>query len=200
VVRPRLKFWLPFLLILTIVATGPFFWLPWLGGALVRDDGPAKADFAVVLAGDWKGQRVLRASELARQGYVRGVMVSGPSMYGIHECDVAIQYAVRQGYPAEWFAALPNDALSTRQEARVVLEELKRRGAGSFLLVTSDYHTARAGRIFRSAMRQIGGGPEMRLVAAPDRFFRPDNWWKSREGLKTVFMEWSKTVATAFGV
>ena len=199
-VRPRLKFWVPFLVVLALVATGPFFWLPWLGAALVRNDGPAKADMAVVLAGDWKGQRVLHAAELARQGYVRGVLVSGPSMYGIHECDLAIQFAVRNGYPAESFAALPNNALSTRQEARVVLEELKRRGAGSFLLVTSDYHTARAGRIFRSAMRQLGGGPEMRLVAAPDRYFRPDNWWKSREGLKTFFMEWSKTVATAFGV
>jgi uncharacterized SAM-binding protein YcdF (DUF218 family) len=198
--RSRLKLWLPLLVLLTIVATAPFFWLPWLGAALVRNDGPAKADFAVVLAGDWKGQRVLHAAELARQGYVGAVLVSGPSMYGIHECDVAIQYAVRQGYPAESFAPLPNDALSTREEARIVLEELKRRGAGSFLLVTSDYHTARAGRIFGGAIRQMGGGPAMRLVAAPDKYFRPDNWWKSRQGLKTVFMEWSKTVATAFGV
>lgn len=198
--RSRLKFWFLLVLGLTIVATGPFFWLPWLGAALVRDDGPSKADFAVVLAGDWKGQRVLHAAELARQGYVRGVVVSGPSMYGIHECDVAIQYAVRQGYPAESFSPLPNDALSTREEARIVLDDLKRRGAGSFLLVTSDYHTARAARIFSGAMRQMGGGPAMRLVAAPDKFFRTDNWWKSRQGLKTVFMEWSKTVATAFGV
>jgi uncharacterized SAM-binding protein YcdF (DUF218 family) len=200
VVRFRLKFWLLLLVFLTIVTTGPFFWLPWFGGALVRDDGPAKADFAVVLAGDWNGHRVLHAAELARQGYVRGVLVSGPSIYGIHECDLAIQYAVRQGYAADSFAPLPNDALSTREEARLVLEELKRRGAGSFLLVTSDYHTARAGRIFGGAMRQMGGGPTMRLVAAPDKYFRPDNWWKSRQGLKIVFMEWSKTVATAFGV
>jgi uncharacterized SAM-binding protein YcdF (DUF218 family) len=188
------------LVFLAIVVTAPFFWLPWLGAALVRDDGPAKADFAVVLAGDWKGQRVLHAAELARQGYVRGVLVSGPSMYGIHECDIAIQYVVRQGYPAEAFAPLPNDALSTRDEARIVLEELKRRGAGSFLLITSNYHTARAGRIFGGTIRRMGGGPTMRLVAAPDQYFRPDDWWKSRQGLKTVFMEWSKTVATAFGV
>jgi len=40
----------------------------------------------------------------------------------------------------------------------------------------------------------------MRVVAAPDRWFRADGWWKSREGLKIAFMEWSKTFATAAGI
>ena len=66
-------------------------------------------------------------------------------------------------------------------------------------MVTSDYHTARSARIYLATERALGGGPAMRVVAAPDRHFQIDSWWKSREGLKTVFMEWSKTVATAVG-
>jgi uncharacterized SAM-binding protein YcdF (DUF218 family) len=196
----RLKFWLPLLLILVILASGPFFWMPRLAAALIRDDGPAKADMAVVLAGDPRGQRILEAAELVRKGYVPSVLVSGPAYYDEHESDAAIRFAVHHGNPAEWFIGLPNDALSTREEARIVLDELKRRNVRSFVLVTSDYHTRRAGRIYSATMKEMGGGPEMRVVAATDRYFRRDGWWKSREGLKYFVMEWIKTAATAVGI
>ena len=176
-------------------------WLPVLGYALVHDDGPAKADIAVVLAGDQVGHRIEKAAELIREGYVPAALISGsPGYWGLHECDFEIAYAVRRGFPAQWFIALPHSALSTRDEAPVVLAELRRRNVRSFLLVTSDYHTARARRIFLAAERAMAGGPAMRTVAAPDQFFRPDSWWRNREGRKTAFFEWSKTVASALGI
>jgi uncharacterized SAM-binding protein YcdF (DUF218 family) len=198
--RPRLKLWIFLVLLVILAISGPLYWMPRLAGFLVRDEGPAKADVAVVLAGDPWGNRISRAAELVRQGYAGKVMVSGPPFYDIHECDIAIQYAVRKGYPVDWFIAVPNNAMSTREEAKVVLDEIQRRGMHSFLLVTSDYHTGRAGRIYRSTIKNRGGGPDMRVVAAPDNWFGPDRWWKSREGLKIVFMEWSKTLATAVGI
>jgi uncharacterized SAM-binding protein YcdF (DUF218 family) len=198
--RPRLKLWIFLLLGIALAVSGPLYWMPRAGAFLVNDQGPAKADAAVVLAGDPAGNRILRAAELARQGYISRVVVSGPPFYDIHECDVAIQFAVRKGYPVEWFIALPHQGLSTREEAVFVLDELQRRDIHSFLLVTSDYHTARSARIYRSVIKKRGGGPAMRVVAAPDRYFAPDRWWKSREGLKTAFMEWSKTLATAVGI
>ena len=176
-------------------------WLPVLGYALVHDDGPAKADIAVVLAGDQVGHRIEKAAELIREGYVPAALISGsPGFYGLHECDFEIAYAIRQGFPAQWFIALPHSALSTRDEAPVVLGELRRRNVRSFLLITSDYHTARARRIFLAAERAMAGGPTMRTVAVPDQFFHPDSWWRNREGQKTVFFEWSKTVASALGI
>ena len=188
---------LTFLAILTVTS---FLWLPAIGHALVRDEGPGHADMAVVLAGDQSGYRILKAAELVKQGFVPAVLVSGPPYYAIHESDAAIELAVKQGYPAAWFIGVPNSAFSTREEAQVMLAELQRRNARSFLLVTSDYHTARAARIYLATERALGGGPAMRVVAAPDSQFHTDSWWKSREGLKTVFMEWSKTVATAVGI
>ena len=176
-------------------------WLPALGYALVHDDGPAKADLVVVLGGDYYGRRILKGAELVRQGYAPAALVSGPAgFYGAYECDLAIPFAVRHGYPPEYFIPFPNQALSTREEASLALPELRRRNVRSFLLVTSDYHTARAARLFRAALRAAGGGPAMRVVAAPDEFFRPDSWWRSRQAQKTVFAEWCKTIASAFGI
>ena len=187
------------ILLAILTATGPV-WLPFVAGPLIRDDGPAKAEIAVVLAGDQSGYRISKAAELVKQGFVPAVLVSGPAYYAMHESDAAIDYAVKHGSPAGWFIGVPNSALSTREEARVMLAEMRRRNIRSFLLVTSEYHTARAGRIYRATERALGGGPEMRVVAAPDKHFHRDSWWKSREGLKTVFMEWSKTFATAAGI
>ena len=197
----RLKLLAACLILAAALVLSRSLWLPWLGYALVHDEGPAKADIAVVLAGDYRGHRIEKAAGLIRDGYVPAALISGPpGFYGLHESDYAIAYAIRRGFPAQWFIALPHSALSTRDEAIFVLAELRRRNVGSFLLVTSDYHTARARRIFLAAERAMGGGPAMRTVAVPDEYFRPDSWWRNREGQKTVFFEWSKTVATALGM
>lgn len=197
--RPRLLLSIAALLLLLFVTRS--WWLSGVGYALVHDDGPATADIAVVLAGDFYGHRIVRAGELVRAGFVPAVLVSGPAGdYGYHENDLAIPFAVRQGFPAEYFVGFPNQALSTKEEARDILPELRRRKVKSFLLVTSDYHSARARRIFRAAERASGGGPDFRVVSVADEFFRPDSWWRTREGQKTVFFEWSKTIATVFGL
>jgi uncharacterized SAM-binding protein YcdF (DUF218 family) len=176
-------------------------WLPVVGEALVHDDGPAKADIVVVLAGDSWGYRLVKAAELVRAGYAPSVLVSGPpGFYGWNECDMAIQYGVRKGYPLEWFIPAPHNARSTRDESKVLLEVLRRRNVHSFLLVTSNYHTARSRRIFLKAERAMGGGPAIRTVAAPDKFFTADAWWQNREGRKLAFMEWVKTITNAVGI
>lgn len=175
-------------------------WLPWLASPLIHDDGPAKADAAVVLAGDMSGSRILKAATLVRDGYVPYVLVSGPSMFDTHESEMAIAYAVREGFPAEWFVPVPHDGRSTKEEARAILPELRRRKVRCFLLVSSDYHTARAGRIFRAALRAESGGPEMRVVAAPDKYFHRESWWRNREAQKIVFDEYVKSVAAALGM
>lgn len=174
-------------------------WLPWIARPLVEDDGAVKADLAVVLAGDAYGYRIEKAASLVREGYVPQILVSGPAYYGIHECDLAIAYAVSQGNPREWFVPLPLSAHSTKEESVIVLDELRRRQVHTFLLVTSNYHSARAGRIFRAALRD-SAGPSMRVIPSPDPYFQPDSWWTNREGQKALFFEWSKSVAGALGM
>ena len=168
-----------------------------MGSYLVKSDVPEKADIALVLAGDGAGNRILAAAQLVRRGYVTRVLVSGPSgTYGRYECDLAIPFAVKAGYPESYFLHFENDARSTKEEARDTIVRLHQLGAHKVLLVTSDYHTRRAGKIYRAA------APDLRfvVVAAPDIDFTVDGWWHNRQAQKTAFNEWLKTVTEPFGI
>jgi uncharacterized SAM-binding protein YcdF (DUF218 family) len=184
--------------LLVALALTHSIWLAWLGGVLVNDMPPVKADAALVLAGDPRGERIRKAGELVRAGYVPKVLVSGPmEWYGINEADLAIRFAAANGYPSEWFERLHIRALSTEEEARAISSELQRRGIHRLLLVTSNFHTARAGKIFRGA---VPATIEIRTIAAPDKYFRTNTWWHTREGLKTWFYETTKTIAGLVGI
>jgi uncharacterized SAM-binding protein YcdF (DUF218 family) len=168
-----------------------------LGSYLVKADAPEKADIALVLAGDAEGNRILAAAQLVRRGYVSKILVSGPSgIYGLHECDLAIPFAVKAGYPESYFLHFENDARSTKDEARDATARLHQLGAHKILLVTSDYHTRRAGKIFRAAAPDL----QFVVVAAPDTNFTPGGWWHNRQGEKPAFTEWVKTVTEPFGI
>jgi uncharacterized SAM-binding protein YcdF (DUF218 family) len=182
-------------------AVSASWWLPALGQALVYDDGPGPADIAVVLAGDGFGGRILAAADLVRRHYVPVVLVSGPSgNYGFYENDLAIPFAVKRGCPMEWFIGWPHWASSTYGEAHAVLPELRRRGVHRYLLVTSNHHTRRARYTFLKVQRELGIAMDLGVVAAPDKYFSPQNWWRKREGRKIFFFESTKTVASWLGL
>jgi uncharacterized SAM-binding protein YcdF (DUF218 family) len=168
-----------------------------MGAYLVNAGPPEKADIALVLAGDGEGNRILTAAQLARRGYISRVLVSGPSgIYGLHECDLAIPFAVKAGYPESYFLHFENDARSTKEEAREGVPRLRQLGAHKILLVTSDYHTRRSGKIFRAAAPDL----EFIVVGAPDTSFTTDGWWHNRQGEKIAFNEWVKTLTEPFGI
>ena len=173
-------------------------WLRALGDVLVADSTPEHADAAIVLAGDPRANRIMKACDLVRNGYVPIVLVSGPmKVYGVNEADLAIRFAVSQGCPADRLQPAYIRALSTRDEARAMKPELQRRGIRSVLLVTSNFHTARAARTFR---RILPSDITVRPIASVDDWFTRDGWWRNREGQKTAFMEISKTIADFAGL
>jgi uncharacterized SAM-binding protein YcdF (DUF218 family) len=164
---------------------------------LVRSGPPGKADMILVLGGDAYGNRILTAAELVRRGYAPKILVSGPpGFYGYHECDLAIPFAEKAGYPASYFLHFEHDATSTQEEAMVDTAELRRLEAKRVLLVTSDFHTRRAGKIFRATAPDL----TFYVVAAPDAHFTVQGWWHDREGRKTFVLEWEKTVAGWVGM
>jgi uncharacterized SAM-binding protein YcdF (DUF218 family) len=169
---------------------------PLLGSAgsyLVQAGPPVKADVVLVLAGDGRGSRILTAAQLVRDGFAPKVLVSGPDgNYALHECDLAIPFAVKAGYPESYFVHLENSARNTRDEARQAAAAIRKMGARHVLLVTSNFHTRRAARMYHAE------APDLRVsvVAAPDMYFSATGWWHNREGQKTFFYEWIKTVAS----
>jgi uncharacterized SAM-binding protein YcdF (DUF218 family) len=184
--------------VVLLAATGLLFHnqvLGAIGGYLVRQQAPSKADIALVLGGDFSGHRIVRAAELERQGYVPQVLVSGPAgAYGLHECELAIAFAERAGYPKSYFRHLEHDGHSTRDEAHIASAFFRETRVHTVLLVTSDYHTRRAGSIFREVAPDI----TYIVIAAPDEHFSAGGWWRDREGRKIALLEWTKTVANWF--
>ena len=167
-------------------------WLAWLGNFLVKAEPPDKADAIIVLAGDVTGSRILTAADLVRKHYAPVVLVSGPfEIYGHNEAFLAIDYAVSKGCPKDWFRPVTHRSNSTRDEARALASVLRREHYSKVLLVTSDFHTRRAGSIFRRSIP----GLNMLVVAAPAPDFHPDSWWTSRPSQKVFLQEWAKTLA-----
>jgi uncharacterized SAM-binding protein YcdF (DUF218 family) len=162
------------------------------GYFLVKAGPPQKADIIVVLAGDGFGHRIEKAADLVKEGWAPKVLVSGPNgNYGSYECDLAIPFAVKAGYPESYFLHFEHNARSTEEEAHAVTEKLRAMGMKRVILVTSNYHTRRAGKIFRRAAPDLN----IFVVASRDEFFSPDNWWCVREARKTFLLEWTKTVS-----
>lgn len=173
------------------------FWLPWLAYALISSEEPVKADAIICLAGDGTGHRISKAASLAKEGYAPVVLVSGPgTVYDMNEADLAIDYIVKRGFSRELLKPVRHEANSTLEEAWVFRDYLTKEGLKRVIVVTSDYHTGRAGRTFRSVLQGI----DVHTVAAPDRDFKADSWWKNRPARKVVFMEWTKTIARVLGV
>jgi uncharacterized SAM-binding protein YcdF (DUF218 family) len=134
----------------------------------------------------------LKAGELIKEGYAPHALISGPDgSYGNYECDLAISYAVRAGFPESFFIPLPHHGRSTEEEAQVVVAKLREMGVKRIILVTSNFHTRRAGKIFHRAAPDL----EIHVVSSPDRFFKPDSWWHDREARKIFLLEWTKTIS-----
>ena len=180
-----------------VLAATHNIWLRWAGEYLTYTEPPCKADMIVVLAGDFFGNRMKEAGDLLNAGWAPKVLVSGAGeCYGVNEGDMAIQFAARAGYPASQFFNVGSPARSTVDEAQFIVAELRRRHVRHFILVTSNFHTRRASKIYHSAAPDI----PFCVVASLDHDFTPDGWWHTREGRKIAFTEWLKTVANVLGI
>jgi uncharacterized SAM-binding protein YcdF (DUF218 family) len=148
-----------------------------------------------VLGGDEYCTRILTGAQLASRGLAPIVLVSGPEIFAAHESDFTIGCATRQGYPAALFRALLSGSDSTRTESKLLGDYLRAHHIRSILLVTSNYHTHRAARLFRHS------NPDLTVYAepAPDPFFTPATWWRTRTGQRIFLLEWTKTLASLVG-
>ncbi len=194
----RLFRWLlvPIVCVLAVAAFPAFFLRP-VAYALIETGDLQKCDCMFVLAGDYYGLRVLKAGELYRQGLARKVFVSGqPHVYDHAEDELAIEFARNRGMTDVPFESMRNEGVSTETEAAQVFDRLQAAGCHTVLVPTSDFHTRRAARI----LRRVWPGLEVHMAASKTFDFDPETWWTSRQAQKVVFMEWSKTVTSWFGV
>jgi len=168
-----------------------------LGTALIADDPLGSADAILVLAGESReGARVTHAVNLYKRGLAPLLVLSGTPMgFRTHEADVTQRHAEYLGVPTARILAVKHDSESTREEAGVIVSVLQRKGLKEVILVTSNYHTGRAKRIFQKMAGPAG--PRFLASSVDDGYFHPDGWWMHRKDAKTFVYEAIKTVWSA---
>ena len=154
-------------------------------------DEPQRSDVIVVLAGE-TDRRPARALELLQQNYAKNIVIdvqSDSRIFGT-TCEELAQKWAASLPQASQVSVCPIRGLSTKAEALEAGECAKKVGAGSILLVTSDFHTRRAASIFR---RELPNTP-IHVAAAYDPEQFGDPWWRHRQWAKTNFDEWVRLI------
>jgi uncharacterized SAM-binding protein YcdF (DUF218 family) len=180
----------------------PYF-LKKLGGFLICEQSPQKADLIVVLNGR-DTERSLAAVDLYNKGYSNLIVMSrGAKQPGSDEFwkrvgdkfneKIFFQKAIEaMGVPEYAFKLIGDGVSSTYDEALATREFLKKNGYKSILLVTSKWHSKRAYLTFRSALKNDG----IEIVIQPSRYdaFSPDVWWTNQNDAELVFGEYVKLI------
>lgn len=175
--------------------------LHWGGEMLVASDPlPSHADVGVVLQGSAEGERVRLsgAMHLAQEGVIGEVLVSIPreSYWGQSIPPVARQYIERTYGPGlsnrTEFCETGPEVNSTEQEAAVLSACIRQGGWQSVVVVTSNYHTRRAGIIWHRVLRRRS----LFIYGVDDPEFHPRSWWRERLSAKTWFFETTKLIWT----
>jgi len=192
---------------LVLVAVGAFamlavfhsFWLARLGQALVKGGPPQPADAVLPLAGD--EERLSYSAQLLAAGYAPQYALTNAALGGRNPERAYIEWARKRaavfGADMSRVVEVPGQASTTYQEARNIRGFAEQVGWRSILIVTSSYHTRRAGVIFDEVFR--GSAVRIAVVAVPNSWYTADGWWHSWRGWRATFQEYAKFVAYWLG-
>ncbi len=164
------------------------YWLP-------ANDTPMDSDAIVVLGGSYT--RASYAADLYKKGFApviyvsriyrtRGEQVADKLAAGLpREEEISRRILEIKGVPAGAIRMFGENCLSTYEEAEALQNlgpELK-----TILVVTSPYHTRRAGLIFRRFMPDR----EIRMLSTPYDLY-PKLWWRDKDAAKDTVLEMCK--------
>lgn len=170
------------------------------GPLLVRADALRAADAIVVIGGDHKPDRVRRAVELYRQGYAPVVIISAGTQVAegdefLPEAEVMRRQAIALEMP-ESALLIEDQSQSTFQNAYYTAELLQARGYDSILLVTSTYHSRRAGHIFEEVFGSTLSISVQPSSADPCALC----WWFHADQARVVLYEYYNWVRYWLGI
>ncbi len=166
-----------------------------LAGSLVRADPLRKADAIVVLVGDRNGDRMAEGIRLYKEGFGRYIVFWGGQVYWKYNyADLILGQLKESGIEPDQTAYSTREITpyNTVGEALENLRTLRSRGAKSFILVTSHYHTARAGRIYDRLTANDG----MKVIVHPaeDSLVHIHDWWQDHDSARIIYLELQKTL------
>ena len=180
------------------------FLMPNLGQWLVALDELQASDMIVVLTGSVT-DRILQAVDIYNERYSDKLVFVNSHRVGYDifvergveippgNAQLSKMAAIDLGVPEENILILEGNAKSTQDEALIIREYIRNnRAIKSIILVTSKYHSGRSKKIFRKALS--GLDREINIYSSPSKYdpFNINQWWKDREDIKWVVLEYLK--------
>lgn len=199
----RLLRWMATVLVCVMAIV--FCLMRWGGRLLESNDSlPAQVDAAIVLEGSLAGERVRLAGamDLLRQGASDRVLLTLPaSSYWGEPVPPMARHFLEASYGhglAERvdFCQVGADVDSTLQEAQAIDACIQQHQWKKIAVVTSNYHTRRAGMIWRRVMRKRNPNLQIWVHAVDDPEFQANGWWRKRLWAKTWLLEFTKLIWT----
>ena len=165
---------------------------------LMKQDAPEKAQVMVVLSGN-AFERGNEGARLYKAGYAdhiicpggnleRAFLIEGDTVY---ESDLCKKNIVKNGVPDSMVTVL-RYGTSTIEEADTILGYCKQHQIRKIIVVTSLFHTRRAGKVYRK--RFAKKGIQVMMRGAHDSVFDENLWWQNEYGLIGLNNEYMKTL------
>jgi len=162
-----------------------------LGHHLIRQDALSVADAVVVLGGD-ASHRAPHGAALFSAGLAPVVLaVGGIESDGTRsQAYKTARQLKKHGVPDDRILVSGQYEPSTLQEARATADYAGDRGWSRVIVVTSPYHTWRAGALFEEVLAPLQ--VEVLTAAAPEDPFDPESWWADPRQRRQVRNEYLK--------
>jgi uncharacterized SAM-binding protein YcdF (DUF218 family) len=186
---------LPVLLVLLLLCA-----LGWKAGNwFVYGDSFEHVDWAVTLAGQSRDcERSDHAVELFIQQKIDTLLISSIRTFKTrYTGEFLVPDLLQQGVPRDNIFEIRHDSYSTIEEASLIIKQLRLLNLDTVLIITSNFHSARTRFIFNLLAK---GTPHFLVSPAPYEGYDPEAWWTSRKGRKTLFLEFTKYIASRFEV
>lgn len=178
----------------SLYITRPLYLRP-IGHFFIVSDPIEKSDAIIVLDGDYPwDERLLHAIQLWQKGYAPVIILSA-KMAGWQSYDdfPSWRHAMKlKIIPMDKLLVATHGAESTKGETEHLLRFVQGHGFRKVIIVTSNYHSRRAGKVFKKEWDD--SGIAISVSPAYSSRFHPEKWWTKREDSKIFFYELSKTI------
>ena len=186
------------LTLLAVVAVSYPIWLQWPGSFLVVADPLEKADLIEVLGGG-DPQRGVVAAKLFKDGWAPRLTTTGKDFAdyvkdlnkSLTYAEIEAWYLTQNGVPPDKITVL-NITTTTYEEAQEMRKFMQKNGYKTIIVVTTIYHTRRAGMVFRNVFK----GSDLKVIMQPAEGggYNADHWWTRKNDLAFVKLEYIKMI------